>query len=622
MSFHVNVFSFQDAVATPLVGLGSDATRDGCSKVGLGKRKSWNFAGVVLVVLAYTFVFVVCAPCMASGHDINVDTIHSFQIEKTIFLAIACSLFNVGWASVQVSHMSLVPELTAEDGKRVLLNASRYGNTIFSNVIVFLTMFTLLHTLNDGSNDNKSRPEVYRYLAMLVLGLGGICSLMFFLFLREKNSEELAHMQAWEKQEEAAALAEQDEANDASPGPLTGIRGSAHAPSAAASAIGGRSHSSHSAKHRAQSFAEQLVDTLGTVGPALDAHPGTQLGPSAHRTLLRQRSMSLDEPSTPSLMENGLTADAASNVSSSQSAFAAHASRFMSADTASAQYNKSALLKAGGGLRPLQQSHTDDGSDDSSPEWNDFSVDDETHRPFTWKEWFAMKDFYIVGLNYMCTRIVVNISQVYVPFYVTDTLDMDATAIAIVPLLIYVSSFLATLVSKPMNARFGRRVSYTIGTLLAGLAFATMLSISPEYSYLVYPAAMLLGAGNATLMVTTVSLEADLVGSGCPTGAFVYGSFSLLDKAGNGFLILAIQYLQPVFPGDERSDFTRIVTAAVPLVAAVVGALNAVVMVPKKFAKPYIELTVQEKERMARLEEERDMVKSGEGSLQRPLLKN
>ena len=609
----------QDAAATPLVGLGSDATKDGCSKVGLGKRKSWHFAGTVLVVLAYTFVFVICAPCMASGHDISVDSISSFQIEKTIFLAIACSLFNVGWASVQVSHMSLVPELTAEDGKRVLLNASRYGNTIFSNVIVFLTMFTLLHTLNDGSNANKSRPEVYRYLALLVLGLGGICSIVFFFFLREKNSQELAHMQAWEKQEEAALLAEQEEAADASPGPLAGAPTSSHAPSATNVTLGMRSSSSHSAKHRTQSFAEQLADTLSTVGPALDAHPSTQLGPSGHKAIiLRQRSMSLDEPSTPSLMENGAIVDDEAAASSSQSAFAS--SRFMSADTASTSYNKRALLGASRGIQPLQQSHNDEGSDDSSPDWDD-GVDEETHRPFTWKEWFAMKDFYIVGLNYMCTRIVVNISQVYVPFYVTDTLNMDATDIAIVPLLIYVSSFLATLVSKPMNARFGRRVSYTIGTLLAGLAFAAMLSITPEFSYLVYPAAILLGAGNATLMVTTVSLEADLVGSGCPTGAFVYGSFSLLDKAGNGVLILAIQYLQPLFPGDERSDFTRVVTAAVPLVAAIVGALNAVIMVPNKFAKPYIELSAQEKQRMVSLEGERHAVE-GEGSLQAPLLTN
>ncbi len=574
----------------------------------------------MLVVLAYTFVFVVCAPCMASGHDISEDTIDSFQISKTISLAIACSLFNIGWASVQVSHMSLVPELTAEDGKRVLLNASRYGNTIFSNVIVFLTMFTFLHTLNDGSNQNKSRPEVYRYLALLVLGLGGICSLLFFVFLREKNSEELAHMQAWEKQEEAALLKEQQEAADASPASLSGTRtrSSAHAPSAAASHIGERTHSSHSHKHRTQSFAEQLVDTLGTVGPAVDAHPGTQLGPSGHRALLRQRSLSFEQPSTPSLMENGTVLE--DDVPPCSQSAVDFGRRIMSADATSAQYNKRALLNANQGLKPLQQSQDDDGSDNSSPDWQDEYVDEETHRPFTWKEWFGMKDFYIVGLNYMCTRIVVNISQVYVPFYVTDTLDMDATAIAIVPLLIYVSSFLATLGSKPMNARFGRRVSYTIGTLLAGLAFATMLSITPEYSFLVYPAAILLGAGNATLMVTTVSLEADLVGSGCPSGAFVYGSFSLLDKAGNGVLILAIQYLQPVFPGDERSDFTRVVTAAVPLVAAIVGALNAVVMVPKKFAKPYVELTPAERQRMVSLEAEKDAVQ-GAGSLQTPLLK-
>ena len=100
----------------------------------------------------------------------------------------------------------------------------------------------------------------------------------------------------------------------------------------------------------------------------------------------------------------------------------------------------------------------------------------------------------------------------------------------------------------------------------------------------------------------------------------MYGSFSFLDKAGNGVLILAIQYLQPLFPGyAERSQFTRVVTAAIPLAAAIVGALNSVFMVPNKFTKPFVELTVEERKRLALADSSKSNVDM-DGSLQAPLL--
>lgn len=53
-----------------------------------------------------------------------------------VYYCAAASLFNVGWASVQVSHMAMVPELSRKNSVRLLLNSARYAATIFANVLV------------------------------------------------------------------------------------------------------------------------------------------------------------------------------------------------------------------------------------------------------------------------------------------------------------------------------------------------------------------------------------------------------------------------------------------------------------------------------------------------------
>lgn len=61
-----------------------------------------------------------------------------------------------------------------------------------------------------------------------------------------------------------------------------------------------------------------------------------------------------------------------------------------------------------------------------------------------WCDWFRVGMFYEVGMVYMCTRLTVNVTQVYIPFLLTVTLDMSATSIAIVPLLVYVSGYVVS----------------------------------------------------------------------------------------------------------------------------------------------------------------------------------
>lgn len=91
-----------DGIATPIVGVLSDKFQ-----TSIGQRKPWYIAGLILVVSCFIPLF--------SG----------FQSDSTpvmyAFYTIFPSFFNIGWAALQISHMSLVPSLTCSRKRRVLL---------------------------------------------------------------------------------------------------------------------------------------------------------------------------------------------------------------------------------------------------------------------------------------------------------------------------------------------------------------------------------------------------------------------------------------------------------------------------------------------------------------------
>ena len=73
----------------------------------------------------------------------------------------------------------MVPELTHDESERVMLNSARYAFTILANVMVFITMFFVLHFFGDGSSDNSDNPATYSFVTYIVLSVGGLTSSAF-----------------------------------------------------------------------------------------------------------------------------------------------------------------------------------------------------------------------------------------------------------------------------------------------------------------------------------------------------------------------------------------------------------------------------------------------------------
>ncbi|CAL7946225.1 unnamed protein product [Xylocopa violacea] len=343
-----------DALATPFVGFHSDKSDD-FWLCRYGRRKTWHLIGTLCVLFAFPFIF---------SHCIGCETAH--QWAQLIYYAAFVIIFQFGWAAVQISHLSLVPELTPTEFERTELIALRYSFTVLSNVFVYCITWAVLHITNTkdsssqiGPNDGKKFQEV----VFIGIAMGTVTSILFHIFVKEN-----------------------------------------------------------------------LVNN-----------------------------------SNGSLRRN---------------------SRAIS------------LL-----LKDVQ--------------------------------------LYQVACVYMPTRLFVNLSQIYIPLYLHISLNMPATSLAIIPLIMYLSSFVTSLIIEKLNTKLGRKISYCVGVVL-GICACIWIQFDTSLTYTkyeIYPVSLLLGSAGSIVLVTSLGVTADFIGQNVDSGAFVYGVMSFTDKLCNGLAVMFIQYL-------------------------------------------------------------------------------
>ena len=99
-----------DALSTLSVGIESDKT--GYCKYG--RRKLWHLLGVCGVALSFPFIYTKCIGCENAAR-------YALVIYYVPFIVI----FQFSWASTQVSHLALIPELSECKIEKVTLNAIR-----------------------------------------------------------------------------------------------------------------------------------------------------------------------------------------------------------------------------------------------------------------------------------------------------------------------------------------------------------------------------------------------------------------------------------------------------------------------------------------------------------------
>ncbi|KAI3386459.1 hypothetical protein SNEBB_006530 [Seison nebaliae] len=366
-----------DAISTPFFGIECDRTERGFCNYG--RRKSWHMAGSICVLFSFPFIFVQ----IFSGSEYSSWALF-------IYYAPFVVLFQAGWATTQIAHLALIPELTECDGTRVEFSALRNGATLLCNVTMFGVTFLLLKFNRTASQSTELGPEdasSFRYASFICIALGLIFTAIFHIFVKE-------HQECIDE------------------------------------------------------------DVNGMINERLESD-----------------NESIEE------------------------------------------------------TRPLLFTKTVNQCD------------------IGWKDWTRKLVFYQIGLIYMSSRLIVNVTQVILPLYLTDTLLLSKTYIAIIPLVCYISGAITSFTMRPINRLIGRKVSMIVGLVISAASGIAFYYVKSKWQ--VFAPAILLGSGGAIILVVSLSMTADMIGNNTKNGAFVYGCMSFADKLANGLAISIIQYLNP-----------------------------------------------------------------------------
>lgn len=162
-----------DAVATPLVGIMSDKW---------GSRKTWHLAGrgaskcavgpkygavhsqtdrvlrppgTVLVLVSFPLVFSECGVCWMAPTQTWV---------APLYYALLIAAFQTGWATVQIAHLSLIPDLTPRQPERAELTAIRYTASVCSSLALYVITWVVFHVTRGEVGINKIGPgDVFKF---------------------------------------------------------------------------------------------------------------------------------------------------------------------------------------------------------------------------------------------------------------------------------------------------------------------------------------------------------------------------------------------------------------------------------------------------------------------------
>ena len=123
-----------------------------------------------------------------------------------------------------------------------------------------------------------------------------------------------------------------------------------------------------------------------------------------------------------------------------------------------------------------------------------------------------MPKFYLFGICYMGVRLFTNIFGTFLPFYLTGVLHLGLEhendtsvpfTVALVPLIVYLSSTASSLFLNKFYIMFGRKAALSTGTVICVIAMGLMLLLTPHTGWVMYILAAFIG----TIFLTKVSLK-------------------------------------------------------------------------------------------------------------------
>nr|XP_043623034.1 major facilitator superfamily domain-containing protein 12-like [Erigeron canadensis] len=167
------------------------------------------------------------------------------------------------------------------------------------------------------------------------------------------------------------------------------------------------------------------------------------------------------------------------------------------------------------------------------------------YQKISWTYWFKKVLYYQVALVYMLTRLITNVSQAFLAFYVVNDLRMALSSKASIPAMIYIFSFIVSIVLQELTWTGQRlKVFFGVGGILWILCGTAIFFMPTNMKEMMYLLSLVIGIANALITVTGVSMQSYLVGEDVKGCAFVYGSLSFLDKISCGLALWVLESYQ------------------------------------------------------------------------------
>ena len=163
-----------DGLSTTFVGGLSDKQDTFWLCRTYGQKKSWHLVGLVCVLVSFPFIFLPCIDCSDSD-----------EWAQLIYYSAFAIVFQFGWASMQISHLALIPGLTSSQNERTGLTAIRYSMTVASNIAVYLVAWAFFG-MSDKASLGPDDASSFRNIMLVVIGLGSVMSFVFHVTVKEE----------------------------------------------------------------------------------------------------------------------------------------------------------------------------------------------------------------------------------------------------------------------------------------------------------------------------------------------------------------------------------------------------------------------------------------------------
>ncbi|KAF9596360.1 hypothetical protein IFM89_009708 [Coptis chinensis] len=134
------------------------------------------------------------------------------------------------------------------------------------------------------------------------------------------------------------------------------------------------------------------------------------------------------------------------------------------------------------------------------------NVPGKVRQRISWAHWFKKVLYYQVAVLYMLTRLVTNVSQALLAFYVINDLQMGQSSKAVVPAIIYICSFVVSVILQEMTWTGNRlKVFFTAGSVLWIFSGAGILILPSSMHNIMYLLSVTIGVANALMTVNALS---------------------------------------------------------------------------------------------------------------------